>query len=78
VEYDDKSGAPLNIDTLLIALLKRLPALAGQQAPPNAGNSTNGARGTGPALTEESIRAMSPKERDARFAEIKAWMAQNQ
>jgi hypothetical protein len=69
VEYRE-DGSPKNIDQALAALVKAKPYLVG--APPAAG-ATNPARNHSQgSLTKAQIEAMSPAERRARWAEIKA------
>lgn len=84
VKFAD-DGRPENIETLLKAVVKDHPLLAGaastpssqqqQQRPPaNSGGATNPGRNAGTGgLTRELIVAMPMRERIARMAEIEAW-----
>lgn len=77
IEYDD-AGRPTNLEKLLRDLLKSTPEWSTQANPTSAGGPTNAARQPGgAALSREAIEKMTPTEINARWAEISAWLAQN-
>jgi len=80
LEWDESSGKPMNLQTLLEALLEARPYLKGQTKPvvPAIGATNAATTGrtdaTGGALTLDQIKQMSPAEQEKRADEVNAFL----